>query len=491
MTEAAGEPLSRRRFVHLAAVGATALAGGSLAALSSCDNSSTGPGSGEPVRSPLIMPATLPVAAASLTAGLGTARLSRVEWAPSWQFNRELPGPTIRSRLGEHARIRLLNGLPEPTIVHWHGVLVPASMDGHPRHAIAPGASFDYEFPVVQRAGTFWYHPHAHHLTAGQIHRGLAGFFIIGDDEEDALGLPAGDQEILLLLQDRDGDAAGSFRYSPDAADLVSGMLRDVPFGNGVRRPTLQESGQRYRFRVLNASHARIYRLGLRSGAALTVIGNDGGLLPSPVQVDSIFLGVGERIDILIDFAPYPAGTRLTLKSLPFTVEFSPEARHPQGLEMDLLELVRTEEAGAGDPPLPAVLSSVPPLVSGGAPDRHFVFQSTGAGDMHQINGLTFDMNRVDEQVPLGQVERWVFTNDSTLPHPVHLHGTHFQVESRTGGRNVVYPYEGGWKDTVLLMPLETVAVLVQFDWYPGIFPLHCHNLQHEDMGMMLNVEVV
>jgi FtsP/CotA-like multicopper oxidase with cupredoxin domain len=364
-------------------------------------------------------------------------------------------------------------------------------MDGHPRHAIGPGASFDYDFPIVQRAGTFWYHPHPHHLTAGQIHRGLAGFFIIGDAEEDALGLPAGDQEILLLLQDREGEAAAAFRYTPDADDGVSGMLRDVPFGNGVRRPTLQVSGQRYRFRVLNASHARIYRLGLSNGAALTVIGNDGGLLPSPVQVDSIFLGVGERADVLIDFTPYPAGTRLTLKSLPFSVEFSPDARYPQGLEMDLLELVRTTPVGPAGPALPAVLSSVQPLVSGGAPERHFVFQSTGAGDMHQINGLTFDMNRVDEQIPMGQVERWVFTNDSTLPHPVHLHGTQFQVESRTGGRGVVYPYEAGWKDTVLLLPLETVAVLVRFDRYPGIFPLHCHNLQHEDMGMMLNVEVV
>jgi FtsP/CotA-like multicopper oxidase with cupredoxin domain len=489
--DSAGEPLSRRRFVHLAAAGATALAGASLAALTSCDNSSTGPGNGEPSRSPLIMPATLPVAAASLSAAPGTARISSAEVAPVWLFNRELPGPTLRARQGEQARIGLLNGLPEPTIVHWHGVLVPASMDGHPRHAIAPGASFDYDFPIVQRAGTFWYHPHAHHLTAGQIHRGLAGFFIIGDAEEDALGLPAGDQEILLLLQDREGEAAGAFRYSPDAADGVSGMLRDVPFGNGVRRPTLQVSGQRYRFRVLNASHARIYRLGLSNGAALTVIGNDGGLLPSPVQVDSIFLGVGERADVLIDFAPYPAGTRLTFKSLPFSVEFSPDARYPQGLEMDLLELVRTSAVGPAGPALPAVLSSVPPLVSGGAPERHFVFQSTGAGDMHQINGLTFDMNRVDEQIPMGQVERWVFTNDSTLPHPVHLHGTQFQVESRTGGRDVVYPYEAGWKDTVLLMPLETVAVLVRFDRYPGIFPLHCHNLQHEDMGMMLNVEVV
>ena len=491
MTQSPGEPLSRRRFVHLAAVGATVLAGGSLAALSSCDNSSTGPGGeGDPTRTPLLMPGTLAVTGGSLIAAPGTARISRTESSAAWLFEGGLPGPTIRARPGELARIQLQNGLPEPTIVHWHGVLVPASMDGHPRQAIGPGASYDYEYPIVQRAGTFWYHPHAHHLTAGQVHRGLAGFFIIEDDEEDALGLPTGDREILLLLQDRQGDAA-AFEYSPDAADLVSGMLRDTPFGNGLRRPTLQVSGERYRFRILNASHARIYRLGLSNGGALTVIGNDGGLLPSPVQVDSVFLGVGERADVLIDFAPYAAGTRLTLKSLPFTVEFSPAARYPQGLEMDLLELVRTDATGPGDSPLPAVLSSIPPLLSGGAPDRHFVFQSTGVGDMHLINGLTFDMDRVDEQIPLGQVERWAFFNDSTLPHPVHLHGTHFQVESRTGGRNLVYPYEAGWKDTVLVMPLETVAVLVRFDRYPGVFPLHCHNLQHEDMGMMLNVEVV
>jgi FtsP/CotA-like multicopper oxidase with cupredoxin domain len=100
-------------------------------------------------------------------------------------------------------------------------------------------------------------------------------------------------------------------------------------------------------------------------------------------------------------------------------------------------------------------------------------------------------MLRVDEQIPLGQVERWRFINDSELPHPVHLHGTQFQIVSRQGGRNVVYPYETGWKDTALALPQETVEVLVRFDTYRGVFPLHCHNLQHEDMGMMLNVEVV
>jgi blue copper oxidase len=484
-----GESLSRRRFLHIAAAGAAALAGGSFAALSSCDSPTTGPGTGEPIRSPLTMPATLSAAAASLVAAPGTATIAGHESSPAWLFNGLMPGGTIRARQGEQAHIHLLNQLPEPTIVHWHGVLVPAGADGHPRYAIDPGASFDYEFPIVQRAGTFWYHPHAHHLTAGQIHRGLAGFFIIADEEEDALGLPSGPREILLLLQDREASAAAAFNYAPTSADLHTGMLRDVPFGNGVRLPTLQVSGQRYRFRVLNGSQARVYLLGLDNGASLSVIGNDGGLLPSATEVDSVFLGVGERIDFLIDFAAFPAGTRMMLKSLPFSLPSAPDDRYPQGLEMNLLELVCTGGGGASDPPLPAVLSSVPPLAAAGAPEREFVFRSTE--DMHQINGRSFEMDRVDEQIPLGQVERWLFSNDSALPHPVHLHGSHFQVVSRSGGRNLVFPYEAGWKDTVLVMPLETVGVLVQFDRYRGIFLLHCHNLQHEDMGMMLNVEVI
>jgi FtsP/CotA-like multicopper oxidase with cupredoxin domain len=484
------EPLSRRRFLQVAAAGAAALAGGSVATLTSCGDSGTGPRDGEDTRSPLAMPASLPVGAALLAAAPGTAPIAAHESSSGWLFNGLLPGPTIRARSGEQAHISLLNQLPEPTIVHWHGVLVPAEADGHPRYAIDPGASFDYDFPVAQRAGTFWYHPHAHHLTGGQIQRGLAGFFIIGDDEEDALGLPSGAQEILLLLQDREGGAAAALSYAPTTADLRTGILRNVPFGNGTRLPTLQVSGQRYRFRVLNASQARVYLLALENGASLTVIGNDGGLLPSAIEVESVFLGVGERIDILIDFAAVPAGTRMMLKSLPFSLPPSADQPYPQGLEMDLLELVCVGGGGAAAPPLPAVLSSVPPL---GPPvaERTFVFRSTDQGDMHQINGVSFEMNRVDEQVPLGQVERWVFSNDSALPHPVHLHGTHFQVLSRSGGRNLVYPYEGGWKDTVLMMPQETVQVLVQFDRYRGIYPLHCHNLQHEDMGMMLNVEVI
>ena len=484
------EALSRRRFLRLAAAGAAALAGGTVPLLSSCDDPGTGPENNKRTRSPLATPATLSVAGATLVAAPGMAQVADDALSPAWLFNGLLPGPTLRGRRGEQARIRLLNQLPEPTIVHWHGLHVPAHADGHPRDAIDAGASLDYEFPIVQRAGTSWYHPHAHHQTAAQIQRGLAGFFIIGDEEEDALGLPSGSREVLLLLQDREGDAGTAFSYAPTSADHRSGLLRDVPYANGVRLPSLEVSAQRYRFRILNASHARVYLLGLDNGTRLSVIGNDGGLLVSAVEVESVFLGVGERIDFLVDFAAVPPGTRVMLKSLPFSLPSAPDVRYPQGMEMDLLELVCNGGGGAQEPPLPATLSSVPPLGPADG-ERTFVLRSMDHDAMHQINDRTFDMYRVDEQILLGRVERWTFTNDSSLPHPVHLHGTHFQVQSRVGGRSQVFPYEAGWKDTVLLMPLETVAVLVQFDRYNGIFPLHCHNLQHEDMGMMLNVEVV
>ena len=481
--------LSRRHFLRLAASGAAVAVGGGVPLLLSCGDS-TGPDPGERGRSPLRTPESLGISGTSLTAAAGLAGIGAGDPAAAWLFNGVLPGPTIRARRGDQAQIRLLNQLTEPTIVHWHGVIVPEEADGHPRDAVGPGGTYDYAFPIVQRAGTFWYHPHPHQQTAGQIHRGLAGFFLVADDEEDALGLPAGEREILLLLQDRDGDAGAAFSYAPTEADLHTGMLRDVPFGNGIRLPRLSVTGARYRFRVLNASHGRVYRLGLADGTPLSVIGNDGGLLPSLAEVDSVFLGVGERIDFLLDFSGVPVGSRLMLKSLPFEVPGPPGSGSSQGAEMDLLELWREGGTGGEEPALPTVLSSVAPLAAPAA-ERLFVLQSTTQGSMHRINDLSFDMERVDEQVPLGQVERWVFRNESALPHPMHLHGTQFQVESRTGGRGTVYPYEAGWKDTVTVFPLETVNVLVRFDRYRGLFLLHCHNLQHEDLGMMLNVEVV
>jgi FtsP/CotA-like multicopper oxidase with cupredoxin domain len=478
--------LTRRRFVRITAGAAAAAVGGGLPFLSSCGDLS-GPGGG--ARSLLLRPADLGTGGGTLTAAAGAAAIAEGESVGAWLLNGSLPSPTIRARRGDALAFDLVNNLPDPTIIHWHGILVPAEADGHPRSAIAAGATYRYEFPVIQRAGTYWYHPHAHHRTGEQIHRGLAGFFIVSDAEEDVLELPSGAQEILVLLQDRDAGAANALSYAPSEADLHAGMLRGTPYGNGVRLPALEVAGGCYRFRLVNGSHARVYRIGLESGAPLTVIGNDGGLLPAAVEAPAVWLGVGERIDFLKDFTGVEPGRRTMLRSLAFDVPGIP-GKFPQGMELDLLEITRIEGSVPGMPQLPPALSAVAPLAAA-ARDRTFEFRSSPGEEMHRINGLAFDMERVDATVPFGETERWVFRNDSTLPHPVHLHGTQFQIVSRAGGRGMVLPYEAGWKDTALVMPEETVEALVRFDAYRGLFLLHCHNLQHEDMGMMMNIEVV
>ncbi len=474
---------TRRRFLQ--AVAGVA-AGATIPQLGSCGDATTMP-SAPGGRAPLPTPAAYAIADLALVAGPAGGGWGGAAGS-TWRYNGLLPGPTLLTRRGSQARIQFLNQLPEQTIVHWHGALVPEAADGHPRFAVPPGAAYQYEFPVIQRAATLWYHPHPHHATAGQVHRGLVGFLLVGDEEEDALALPSGPREVLLLLQDRDDDPARAFEYDPTAADLQDGLLRGTAFGNAVPRPTLTVSRARYRFRILNGSHARVYHLALGDGSPLTVIGNDGGLLPAPVGIASAWLGVGERLDLLVDFADRAPGTRVMLSSLPFDAAGG-EGPSRQGIAMDLLELVVAPGEARSDPALPAVLSATPGL---GAPaaERSFEFRSEHAAGRHLINGLSFDVHRVDERIPLGQTERWIFRNDSGLPHPVHLHGTQFQIESRSGGRNEVFPWEGGWKDTTLLMPLETVSVLVRYEHYRGVFPLHCHNLQHEDQGMMLNVEV-
>lgn len=407
----------------------------------------------------------------------------------AWSINGRLPSPTIRVRRGELFDMQFQNNLPQATTMHWHGMLVPSDADGHPRNAVESGGRFSYNFPVIQRAGTFWYHPHAHHNTALQVHRGMAGFLIVSDDEEDLLGLPGGDHEILLMLQDRGNGLSDGFQYTPAEADLHGGMLRGTVFGNGVPGAAALIRPGPCRLRIVNGSHARVYRVGVEGGLPLTIIGNDGGLLPAPVTVSSAYLGVGERLDCIVDLTALPAGERAMLRSFAFDVPATGPSQHPQGIAMDLLELHRVE--GEGEPPLslPGALTSVVPLP---APTltRTFAFSSAEGEAAHRIAGRTFDMNRIDLQVPLNQTEEWVFQNDSRLPHPVHVHGCHFQIASRTGGRNEVFPYENGWKDTALVMPGETVAIRIRFDAYPGLFLLHCHNLQHEDMGMMLNVEV-
>jgi FtsP/CotA-like multicopper oxidase with cupredoxin domain len=381
-------------------------------------------------------------------------------------YNSYFPGPTFRANSGDAASIQFTNGLSEATTIHWHGMIVPTDADGQPQDLVAPGATYSYEFPINQRACLNWYHPHPHMATGKQVVLGLAGAFIINDAEETALGLPSGNYEIPLIVRDVNFNRAGNIIYNPTS----SGYLAKNPMVNGTRAPYLNVDTALYRFRVLNGASARLFKLALSNGAPFNLIGNDGGLLETAVEVSQIEFSPGERLDLLIDFRGLPVDTKVMLQDL--------------NAGWNLLEFRVTHEV-TDDHTIPTTLSTITPL-SDPQTTRSFSFDG-----MTRINGQEYDLNRIDFEVPFGETELWRFTTNGNAPHPVHIHGASFQVQSRTGGRGVLFPWEQGWKDTVLLNDRETVEILIRFDGYPGRYLMHCHKLEHEDQGMMTNFEVI
>jgi FtsP/CotA-like multicopper oxidase with cupredoxin domain len=455
--------LSRRAFLGAAAGSAAWVAAGSLGILS---GPVLGARPSTSSRYRLYVPPTKSPTNFALKAAPGSVDLGG-QSSKAWVYNGGLPGPTLVARTGDTATITLTNGLTsEETITHWHGMLVNHQNDGHPMEAIGPGQTYDYSFPIKNRAALNWYHPHPHMLTGEQVAMGLAGGFIIRDAEEDALNLPSGAYEVPLVLRDTDLDSAGNIVYKPRSG----GWLGSYPLVNGTRSPFIDVDTALYRFRILGGANARIFRLALSSGA-FTLIGNDGGLLTKAVEVTSADVAPGERLDVLVDFRGQPVGSKVMLRDL--------------RAGWDLLEF-RVTRTVSDDSPVPGALSAIGPLSGPSAVTRTFSFDG-----MTKINGLEYDMNRIDFKVPFETVERWQFTTNGNAPHPVHVHGASFQVQSRTGGRNKTLPWETGWKDTVLLEDRETVQVLIRFDAYKGLYLMHCHKLEHEDMGMMSNFEVI
>ena len=480
--------------------------GGLLAAgtplLSACSQSDDilAPGDGPdpeieldlPGRNRLPIPETLQPSGLTLNAQPGTVATPGGGSATAWMYQGTLPGPTLRVRTGDTFRATLENGLAEETIVHWHGLDVPDAADGHPRLAVAPGSSYAYDFTVRNRAGTYWYHPHPHGRTAVQTYNGLAGFLLVDDAVSDGLGLPSGVRDLPLVVQDKRLDGSGALVYQPDAFDVMQGYLGDRPFVNGAEFPYRGVGRALYRLRILNGSNARIYDLALSDGTPLTLIGTDGGLLDQSMPLDSIFLGPAERVDVLVDFSGHAPDSRVLLQSRPFQIPggmgMGMGGGSGQGRAMDLMEFVVVDSAPEAVS-VPTALASLPPVPSVSGAARQ-TFRFTSMMSRHLINGRTFSMERVDARIPLGATELWSFVNTSPMPHPVHMHGGNFRVLSRTGGRGQVLPWERGLKDTVLLLPFETVEVAVRFEEHRGLFLLHCHNLEHEDEGMMLNFEI-
>ena len=418
-----------------------------------------------------------------------TAAPARLSLVPGVQtdvfaYNGSVPGPVLEVREGDRVVIRFRNELPVATTVHWHGMQLPFTSDGSPFHPVPPGGTHDYAFTVpAGTAGTYWYHPHPHHETGVQVARGLYGALIVRADDDP---LPASLTEQLLVLHDNRFHEDGSLDL-PELTtlegriDFENGREGDVLFVNGAIMPTLAiRSGEVQRWRVVNASAARVYRLGLE-GHTFLHVGSDGGLFEKPLEVTEILLAAGERAELLVRATGEP-GSRATLSTLPYD-RYIPQTRPADWQQpRALLALQYTNEERVAPATLPGVLRHVPPIDTAQVTATRLMVLSQG-----MINGRMMDMNRVDVTAPMGATEIWEIENLVGMDHPFHLHGFQFQVLDRDG---VPEPYRS-WKDTVNVRRHGTARFIVRYDRFPGKWMFHCHILDHEDHGMMGVLEVV
>jgi FtsP/CotA-like multicopper oxidase with cupredoxin domain len=417
-----------------------------------------------------------------------TAAPTRLSLVPGTEtevyvYNGQLPGPTLEIYEGDRVIVHFRNDLREPTTVHWHGLHLPVMMDGSPFHLVAPGDQYDYVFTVKRgAAGTYWYHPHPGHSTGYQIAKGLYGGIIVRARDDP---LPASLTEKLLILSDNrflpDGSVDISDPGSPQGRiDFENGREGDVIFVNGRVMPSIDiRPGEVQRWRIVNASAARVYRLAL-AGHAFLHVGSDGGLFEHPVEVSDIVLANSERVEVLVRGTGAP-GERVVLQSLPYD-RYIPQTR-PSDWDQprDLLTLQYANTAPIASPALPDVLRPIPALDATQATATRLMVLTQGF-----INGKIMDMNRVDVSAKLGATEIWEIENVVGMDHPFHLHGFQFQVLDRNG---VPEPFRR-WKDTVNVPKHETVRFIVRYDDYPGKWMFHCHILDHEEHGMMGILEI-
>jgi bilirubin oxidase len=410
-----------------------------------------------------------------------TAEPARLSLLPDkvhtfWAFNGRMPGPTLEAREGDRVIVHFHNRLPEATTVHWHGLSVPVEADGNPMDPVPPGKSYDYVFTLPKgSAGTYWYHPHPHGKAGKQVGRGLYGALIVRAADDPLPSIP----EKLLVLTDARFTSYGSIIF-PAGNDEEQGWEGNLVFVNGQRLPTIAlRPGEIQRWRVVNASVARYYRLSL-PGHTLLQIGSDGGLFERPVPRSDLLLAPADRAELLVQGTGAP-GSRAVLLSLPY--DRYPKSLRPANWDrpLDLLTVEYSTEAPVVPSPIPAVLRPVPALDPAQATvTRPFVLQHA------LINHRFFHPHRVDVTARLGDTEIWAIENRDNMDHPFHLHGFSFQVLDRNG---VPEPFPA-WEDSVNVPKGQSLRFIVRFAAHPGLRMFHCHIMDHEDYGMMGILEV-
>ncbi len=395
----------------------------------------------------------------------------------TYAINGSYLGPTLKLIDGDKVSINYTNRLGEATTMHGHGMHLPAKMDGGPHQRIEPNQSWSSQFTVNQKACTNWYHPHLMGKTAEHVYKGLAGFIIIDDDESKVLDLPKtyGKDDIPLVLQDRFFTAGAQFDYSPSMMEVMLGYKGDTFIANGVINPFVDVSDKEIRFRILNGSNSTVYHLGFSDNRVFRQIAGDNSFLEQTVGLNRLRLSPGERAEIVVDFSN-------ELNSSIFLHEYSQNRSFMQ---------INVSQTATHKTVIPQHLTQLKKESPANAVMTRSFTLSGRMGRVY-INGKTMDLNRIDEVVPVNQIEIWEVYNEKMMmmemEHNFHMHGTHFMVLERNGSYANVALNERGYKDTVYLAPGDRVRLMVKMtDYKDSVNPYmyHCHFLEHEDAGMM------
>ena len=439
-----------------------------------------------PVNTPAVAPLSIPplleptiengVAHYNLAIGTSQHDYKQASMTDTYSYNGlSVLGPTLRLRTGASVAIKVTNALDEVTTTHWHGGDVPAEDDGGPHSPIEPGTTWIADFEVIQPAATLWYHPHFHGTTAEHVYRGAAGLIIIDDDNPTGALLPAtyGVDDIPVIIQDRGFTDDGQLDVGIDEDD--DGKLDSVLTVNGTINPYVETPTGLVRLRLLNGSQARIYHLSVE-GAEMTKIASDGGYLASPVVIEQLALAPGDRAEVIVNVGA--ESVALVDSILGRVLELRPNG----------------SDLGAGT--LPDKLADIDRISESEITvDRSFNMSDARNfwefNPSWAINGVQFDMSRIDETVQLGDTERWTLSSDDG-EHVFHPHQTMFQILAING--EPPPPEESGWEDSVWVNADREVVIVARFDTYateeiPYLF--HCHILDHEDLGMMGQYQIV
>lgn len=406
-------------------------------------------------------------------------------------------GPTIRLHNGSNTRIRFTNNIGEDTTIHGHGLHVNGDIDGGPQQIIKPNMTREIDIPVHQQAGVSWYHPHLMGKTAEQVHAGLAGLYLIEDENSKSLGLPSvyGVNDIPLIVQDRSFSNGKMNRYKMTPDIMMDGLREATLVVNGTINPYMAVPHAWIRLRLLNGSNARFYRFYFGENKPFYKIATEGGFLNQPVMIKSLVMAPGERNEIMINMAD--------IKNIHLMAEFLSADPDDDNFftnwfsrRRSVVEL-RANSTLKSYGKLPATLNDISYFSDtdkNQAVKRTFHLEMEddhesrmSAQDMHHmftINGKSMNMNRIDERVTKGEIELWRVTADM-MPHPFHIHGVSFLIVKQNGKPPT--KANRGWKDTVVVTEKPT-ELLMRFDHTAtkqAPYMYHCHILEHEDSGMM------